>query len=354
MDSRIQLLDCTIRDGALGLEDANINGIANIQIDEKDRQELGKLIAATKADIIETGSIEISDHDKRGFCIYQDIRQASSAIPKNCAPNQMCVGLFRGPDTPFIDIPEKTDDLLEGLRVILRYSELKKSLDFCEHLSQKGYKVFIQPMVTMRYSEKQIDMMIEYANNMNAYALYFVDSYGYMMPDDVLKFTERFDYKLNENIKIGFHAHNNINMAFANAIAFLNYETKRQIIIDSTVCGMGQGAGNLQTEIIADYLNKNYKKEYDYTAILSACDFVEKFNQNNLWGYSVMRLIPAVHGAAYKYAVALRKTYHLSYVEIQRLMNLLDTLPDEMRYRYTKDNVVKLMELAKTDKEPEA
>ncbi len=343
--SRIQLLDCTIRDGFLGLEDAYINGIANFQINKEERAQLGELITSTRADIVEIGSIEISEKDKRGFCIYQNIEQASSAAPAKKTPDQMIVGLFRGPDTPLKDIPVRDESLLEGLRVIIRYSEMKKSLDFCAHLAQKGYKVFIQPMATMRYSDEELDLVIEYANKINAYALYFVDSYGYMMPDDVIGFTEKFDSALNRGIRIGFHSHNNMNMAFANAIAFLNYKTDRNVIVDATASGMGQGAGNLQTEIITDYLNRHYEKNYNFEAVLSACDFVEMFNQDNLWGYSVMRMIPAAHRAAYKYAVALRKTYLLSYVEINRLMNILDTLPGEMRHRYTKENVRKLMEL---------
>ena len=58
-----------------------------------------------------------------------------------------------------------------------------------------------------------------------------------------------------------------------------------------------------------------------------------------------MRVMPAVHGVAYKYAIYLRKTYKLSYVQIQKLLEILDTLPNEIRYRYTKDNVKLLLKL---------
>lgn len=346
MKDRIQLLECTIRDGALGLEDAWINNISKVQISKSERKELGELTASTNADIIEIGSIEISKEDKRGFNIYQNIKQASLAIPINKKPGQLYVAMFKGPDAPSKDIPEWNESLLDGVRVIIRYSELKKSLEFCELLSQKGFKVFIQPMATMRYSDQELNMLIKYANKMNAYALYFVDSYGYMMPEDILKFSHKFDQLLKPNIRLGFHAHNNMNMAFANALTFLNYKTNRNVIIDSTASGMGQGAGNLQTEIIADYLNKQYGKEYDYKSVLALCDYVERYNKNDLWGYSVMRLIPAVHNVAYKYSVYLRKVYNLSYVEIEKTLTILDTLPSEMRYRYSKDNVEKLLRLA--------
>ena len=175
-------------------------------------------------------------------------------------------------------------------------------------------------------------MLIEYANRMNAYALYFVDSYGYMMPEDILRFTELYDKKLNPDIRIGFHAHNNTCMAFANAITFLNYKTERKIIVDATASGMGQGAGNLQTELIADYLNKNYGKKYDYNAVMKACDFVEKYNKDGVWGYSVTRAIPAINRCAYKYAVAFRRKYDLSYSEMN---DVFSRMPPEYQHRYT-------------------
>lgn len=43
-------------------------------------------------------------------------------------------------------------------------------------------------MLTMRYSEIEIQMVIDAANAMNAYAVYFVDSYGYMHENDVIRF----------------------------------------------------------------------------------------------------------------------------------------------------------------------
>lgn len=343
MGREIQLLECTLRDGCLGLEDAWINGISDVATTYQERNELTDIIASSRSEIIELGSIQITGDDRTRFSIYQNIEEISTMIPKKRNHNQQYVALFRGPDTPIKDIPNHSKDMVDGLRVIIRYSELKKSLEFCRILSQKGFNVFIQPMVTMRYSEDELNMIIDYANEMNAYALYLVDSYGYMMPGDVLKFVKKFDARLNSDIRIGFHAHNNMNMAFANAITFLNYKTERSIIIDATATGMGQGAGNLQTEIITDYLNKNHGKSYNYEAILDACDFVERYNENGLWGYSVMRLIPAVHGVAYKYATYLRKKFGLTYKQIQSILDILDTMPDDVRYRYTNANLKKIL-----------
>ena len=337
----IQLLDCTLRDGGFGLEDAFYKNLSDLKFSLEDIDIVANQISNSNVDIVEIGAVEISKNDKTEFAIYQKIEDISKKIPKTNKKGQMFSALYRGPDTPIENIPKWDKDLITGVRVILRYSELKKSLEFCKSLSEKGYKVFVQPMLTMRYTEDEIQMLIDYSNDMNAYALYFVDSYGYMQKADIERFFYKYNEKLNPNIKIGFHAHNNMNLAFSNAIDFLSIENdSRDIIVDSCITGMGQGAGNLQTEIISDHLNKYFGKNYDYGYILDACDVIEKYCEPVLWGYSVTRLLPAIHQVAYKYSVMLRAKHKFSYREIN---DILSNMPEELRYRYTEENLLKLL-----------
>lgn len=344
MSSRIQLLDCTIRDGGLGLEDAHKNKLSDLCFSDKDISDIEKMLCKTNSDIIELGSIELSSDDKRKYGIYQTVEDISKRVPANHSDKQLFVGLYRGPDTPVEDIPNRQDGMCDGVRVILRYSELQKSLDFCKTLSEKGYKVFVQPMLTMRYTEDELEYIVKASNEMGAYALYLVDSYGYMEPKDVQKFFDFYDLRLNKEIRIGFHAHNNMNLAFSNARYFLDIKTERKIIIDSCMLGMGQGAGNLQTEILADYLNNKYiseqKFDYDYNAVLETCEIIDKYLLRNSWGYSLTYLLPAIHHVAYKYSVALRYQYKLKYVEIN---NIFSNMPEELRHRYTPENVKELL-----------
>ncbi len=339
--SEIKLLECTLRDGGFALEDAVKNGISDLKFSGEDIKRIIISLSESRADIIELGAVEISEQPKTGFAIYPDIESISRTMPEERMPGQLYAALYRGPDTPLADIPEWRPGLCEAVRVILRYSELQKSLDFCAGLSQKGYKVFVQPMLTMRYTEAEIGQLIGAANAMGAYALYFVDSYGYMMPADIGRLFRKYDAGLDRGIAIGFHAHNNMNLAFSNALSFISRETDRQLIVDSCALGMGQGAGNLQTEIITDYLNKNFGKSYDYGAVLDVCEVIQKYGRDSLWGYSVTRLLPAIHGTAYKYAVSFRKHYGLTYREID---GILGKMPAGLVHRYTPENAGKALE----------
>lgn len=336
MKNTIQLLDTTLRDGGLGLEDAFINGLSDKGFTDEERIKITSNLCQSNIDIVELGSIEASVEDKSRFGIYKNVESVSKQIPTNRQFNQMYVGLFRGPDTPIEDIPKWNPELVDGLRVIIRYSEFQKSLDFCARLAEKGYKVFVQPMLTMRYSDIEIDHMINAVNKMKAYALYFVDSYGYMDSENVKSFLEKFNQGLEKQVRIGFHAHNNMNLAYANTISFINQFSDRNKIIDACAFGMGQGAGNLQTELIMPYLLQHHiSGGYNYNYILENCEIVERFLNPNLWGYSVTRLLPAIHKTAYKYAIALREKYHLSYVQIN---DILSQMPENLRHRYTVEN----------------
>lgn len=341
MKKDIQLLDATIRDGGFGFEDAEKNGLSHLCFGGDTLKRMTDCLKRSGIDIVELGAIERSAEDKRRFGIFQDIESISrTMMPRDRSGGQMYAALYRGPDTPVEDIPPWNGDYCEAVRVILRYSELQKSLDFCGALSRKGYRVFVQPMLTMRYTEEELERIIGAANDMGAYALYFVDSYGYMRGEDVSSFFRKFDEGLEKGVRIGFHAHNNINLAFSNAMAFLGQETDRGLIVDSCAMGLGQGAGNLQTEIIADYLNSRFCRSYRYDAVLELCEIVGRYWTDNLWGYSTVRFLPARHKAAYKYAVVMRRRYGLTLTEIDRV---LGNMPAELRQRYTPQNLERIL-----------
>jgi 4-hydroxy 2-oxovalerate aldolase len=334
----IKLLDCTLRDGGQLLEAHN----SELQFSLANCINTARLLSEANIDVIELGFINTSDKDFRDIALFPAIESISGIIPEERKKGQLFSALFPDPDYPIEKIPEYSDSYCDVIRVILRYSELQKSLDFFKQISRKGYKIFIQPMVTTRYAKDELLLLLSAANEMAAYAVYFVDSYGYMGKQDVVDYYTLFDKNLEDSIYIGFHAHNNINLAFSNALAFIECQTDRNIILDSCLIGMGQGSGNLQTEIMADYLNKNHDAMYDYDAILRGCEIIEQLWTQNIWGYSVARLLSAINKTAYKFSECLRETYKLPFVEIH---HILKSIPEDMRHRYTIENVRNLLKL---------
>ncbi len=336
----VKLLDCTLRDGGQGLEAAVRAGISDVRFTDEIIGSTIDHLVKSDIDIVELGYIEKSNFTGRPFANFFTVEEVSELIPGRRNPKQMYIAILTGPDTEEVLIPEWNPALVEGLRVILRYSELKKSVDYCEMLAGKGYKTFMQPMLTMRYTDDELKMLIDRANEMHAYALYFVDSFGYMQAKDVERLFYFYNERLDPEIRIGFHSHNNLNLAFSNVQHLLKIAGDRKIIIDSTATGMGQGAGNLQTELILPYLNEHFGKGYNFDELLEVCEQVERMTPSGQWGYSVVWALPAAYKTAYKYAMVMRKKMGFSYPKINHVMQII---PDELRHRYTDENLKQVL-----------
>lgn len=313
----------------------NITGGGGIaKFETKTINDLLEIFQKTNIEIIEIGNIQPTPDNRVRFAQYQTMEEISATMPQNMTGKQIYAAIYRTPDVDLDTIPAWNESLCKAARVVLRYSELEKSLDFAKGLSQKGYSVFIQPMVTMRYTDKELHQVIEAANDMKAYALYLVDSYGCLDFSDIDRIIDMYDTYLDNNVRIGFHAHNNMNMALCNTIYFVHKKIKHNIIVDSCLLGMGLSAGNLQTEIIADYLNKNWRKAYDIASIIKGCEIINPMYEKGLWGYSLEWLVGGLRNTAYKYPSEYKNKYGLSYSEIY---SMLDGMPDDYRFRFTKE-----------------
>ncbi|GHT84609.1 4-hydroxy-2-oxovalerate aldolase [Spirochaetia bacterium] len=327
---RLKLLDCTLRDGGFANDfyfgNKNIHTVV---------QELSK----SKIDIIELGFLEIDNKDGSDWSIYPDMDTLAGFIPKERQCRQLFSSMITYPGFPIENVPQRINSNCDIIRIIIRYSELRESLEFCKQVAEKGYAVSIQAAITTRYSRDELQIIFDVANEINAYSVYIVDTYGYMQEHEVIEYFKLFNDNLKDSIRVGFHAHNNINLAFSNTIAFINYPLARNIVADSCLLGMGQGAGNLQTELFVDYLNKNYAADYEYEPILEACEIIEKFWGETSWGYSVVDMLSAINRTSYKYSRAFRKEYSMSFVEINRI---LSNITEELRHRYTPEDTKRL------------
>ena len=146
---------------------------------------------------------------------------------------------------------------------------------------------------------------------------------------DFRKYINLANSNLDKNIKLGYHSHNNMQLAFSNAIDFCNSRHDRDIIIDSSIYGMGRGAGNLNTELITDYLNNNFNKKYGILPLLEVIDeiLVFYFNQNP-WGFSPVQYLSASLDCHPNYASYLvnKKSNHIA-----DIFKVLENLPLENR-----------------------
>lgn len=96
------------------------------------------------------------------------------------------------------------------------------------------------------------------------------------------------DNNLDPDIKIGYHEHNNFQLGFSNTLKFLEKDSRRVLVADSTIYGMGKSAGNCPTELLAMQMNYYYDKKYDLTQLLEIIDTsIMPIYMENYWGYKL-------------------------------------------------------------------
>ncbi len=190
--------------------------------------------------------------------------------------------------------PDCTHNTPDIIRVAFFKPEIDKTIKLSKNLASKGYTVFLQPMATFMYSEDELKQLVDAVNYLSPFAMYMVDSFSTMYPSDVIKMRDSIVSELDENIFFGFHAHNNIQMAFANAQVFVDYDEDKPLFVDGSIFGMGRGAGNVPTELLMGYFNKHYNSSYDVSVVLELFDrHLKSIYKRYGWGYSLPYYITA-------------------------------------------------------------
>jgi len=310
--NNIRLLDCTLRDGGY---------INNWNFGERTIKKILEKLSQSNIDIIECGFIRdvVFDHN---IAIFDDFEKVKDYI-KPKSKNIMYVGMI---DQPYITMDKIKDcdgTSIDGIRLTFHEDEkeIEEALDYGKKLKEKGYKVFIQPVGTASYSDTKLLELIDRVNNIKPYAFYLVDTLGVMYKNDLLRMYHLLDHNLDESISIGFHSHNNLQLSFSNAQELLMLHTKRDIIIDSSVFGMGRGAGNLCTELISQYINKNIEEKYNVVPLLEIVDeHLSQFFTKSKWGYSVPYYIAAVNNCHPNYASYLMNKQTISVKSINAIL----------------------------------
>ena len=361
---KISLLDCTLRDGGYinkwAFKEAHITKILSALLD-------------SKVEIIECGYLSKKglEYDSTLFrhtnvidrlidsllsqcamkSTYLDsIGRANKGVQsfgsnsdtqKQCSRNKaMFVAMINLGDFDVAHLPYAQDSYITGIRLAFHKEDLSQALQQAQVIQNLGYKVFFQPMVTKRYSDIEFLSMLESVNALKPYAFYIVDSFGSMNLREFERYVLLSDSNLAPSIALGYHSHNNMQLAFSNAIYFTQSNLKRDIILDSSIYGIGRGAGNLNTELIADFLNKEANKTYAITPLLEVIDsLLESLMARHSWGFSPAQYLSASLEIHPNYANFLTRKNNNHIATIQKV---LQKIPESSRSSFDKDLIERL------------
>ena len=308
-------LDCTLRDG----------GYCNKwNFQEKNIKKIISSIISAGVEVVECGFLSNKVQYNPDVTKYTDLVQLEDKIPLH-SDNSKYVLMMNYGEYDVSILPRCENTCIDGIRVAFHKKDRYKALELCRIIKEKGYLLFIQPMVTMFYQDEEFIELIQLSNEINPHAFYIVDSFGMMNKKVLLHYFDIAEAELSQDSYIGFHSHNNLQSAFSNAQSLIERDTERSMIIDCSVFGMGRGAGNLNLELFLNELNLSLGKHYQIKPILQIMDEVlNRFYEENPWGYTLPNYLSAVHMIHPNYAGYLSEKKTLAVDDIDEIFDMID------------------------------
>jgi len=296
--SVISTIDCTLRDGGY---------LNNWEFDTNFQLALLNSLIRSNVDLIECGFISQNTGNDTNGTHFKSIEKINSILRDNGFNNSasnfavmMRLDEYNPDDLPQCDLSENT---VSVIRVMIYKNEVANALPILNKILKKGYKLHLQPTIISHYSDEEIVNMLEIFSKLDYEAVSIVDTFGSLGENDIKRITLLFDKYARHNAKISLHCHNNLSRAYNNALAFASsVKASRDIFIDSSVNGIGRGAGNLPTEILLTWLKNEKNMQY---SILPVNEFKSKFMQD--FDYNISK------ENSYAYALSARKNMHPNY-----------------------------------------
>lgn len=320
----IQILDCTLRDGAQVNEARfGVRAVSDIIRNLRD----------AKIDIIECGFLKDVEFEE-GRTYFPQPSAARRYIPEDRGGSRYAalMDLNRYDVAHLEEYDGKSFDLI---RISFFEKDIGEVGPFAQTVIDKGYRISVQPMDIFSYSEDHMRQVIDLANRLQPETLSLVDTYSIAATEDIDRVYALYRTHLDKGIKIGFHSHNNQLNSFALARHFMEVsEPERDIIVDASLFGMGRGGGNLNTELVTEYLNRKGYKTYYMKPILDMIDIhMTAFKQKCQWGYSMPMLYAGWFGVHVHTVDYLADKPDMTSYDLRTILQRLDPYKKK-RYDY--------------------
>ena len=320
----VHILDCTLRDGGY-LIDSQFGNTAIKGIISG--------LTESGTDVIECGFLKDEPH-QNGSTIFNHAEQIRRFLPADRRQaSYVCLADF---SRYTIDNLEPYDGTsIDGVRACFFKNERYDVIEFCRKIVEKGYKLYIQPVDILGYQDAELLELIHMINDLEPYAFSIVDTFGSMYREDLQRVFHLVHHNLWATAKIDFHSHNNLQMSFSLAQDFIEMsQGLRDVVVDSSMAGMGRGAGNTNTELVMQYMNRKYSSGYDIDIVLDLIDnYIDGFHNHYKWGYSIPYFLAGSHSAHVNNISYLSSKAGIASRDINFLLNRLD-VADRKRYDY--------------------
>lgn len=328
--SRCNILDCTLRDGSY---------ITNGEFSETAIHDIVQTLINSRLDFVEVGYLNNTKPYIGNSTYWDSVKRISEYIPIN-RENTTMLAMVDLDQFGINDFTPNTKMSVDGIRVVFYKHQVDEALKYAKVIRDNGYKLFVQPMVTIDYTLDEYSALCERIARLEPFAISIVDSFGYMTPVDFRRYFKVIDNIIPDFTAVGFHSHQNKQLGLPVAIDVLEYQTQRKLVIDCSLLGMGRGAGNLQTELITNYYNTNFNNKYDVPEIIRLVnDYIDPITKRHNWGYSPYYFLTAYNECHPNYAAFLLESHSISISEFAEYLKLI---PQDMKTKCRRPYVEEL------------
>lgn len=333
----VRILDCTLRDGGR---------VIDCLFGDKTISDIAKDLTLSGIDIVEMGFLRdskiIEYHGEHTF--FNKVSQIAPFIPAE-RKDAVYVAFIDLNMYDFSELEECDGTSITGIRVGFtkkQFDTQRETVRQALHkVKESGYLLFVQGVNSLAYSDKELLDLVDMMNEVEPYSYGIVDTYGAMYLEDMTHFYNLIDYNLDSNICIDIHSHNNFQSSFAFAQEIIKLANgNRKIILDATLNGIGKGAGNLNTELIVDYLVRKKNSDYDVDKILDSIDrYLVPLTDRCKWGYSIPAFMAGIYKAHPNNVSYLTDKYRLNSKDIKYILSGIE---EAVRQRYDYGNIRKI------------
>ncbi len=293
MANDIKLLDCTLRDGGY-VNNWNWGFTCA-------RNIISSLIKAN-VDIVEVGFLRNVDKYDPNVTVCNSIEELNKLLP-DCNSGTMFSAMAMRSNYDLSKLAPYSGHGIEMIRITAHEYDIKEGLEFAKEVQNRGYKVSINPINIMGYSDEQILWILNHVNQIHPYQFSIVDTFGSMKRRDLDRIVSLVDHNLDRDIRVALHLHENMALSCALAQSFIDKHLDRPTSVDASLMGMGRIPGNLPIELISDYLNEYCDTHYDIDFMMDSIqDYIAPIKGQTKWGYLPAYYLSARHNLHRNYA----------------------------------------------------
>lgn len=311
----LMLLDCTLRDGGY---------VNDWEFGYDSARTIIKLLTKANIDVVEVGFLRNVDGYNPNLTVCNRIEELNKLLPDDTG-NTIYSAMAMRSNYDINKLTPYSGNGIELIRITAHDYDIEDGMDFAREVKAKGYKLSINPINIMGYSDARILWIIDQVNQIQPYQFSIVDTFGSMKRRDLDRIVSLVDNNLDKNIRVAIHLHENMALSSCLAQAFIDKHLNRPVAVDGSLMGMGRVPGNLPIELIADYCNDYAEKNYDIDFMMDAIqDYIAPLKGEAEWGYTPAYFLSARYNLHRNYSEHYLKKGDLTNRDINHILSRFD------------------------------